>query len=511
MAVSKLNSAIHTTVDVAIIGTGFAGLGMAMQLKEAGLNDFVLLEKAGEVGGTWRDNHYPGCACDVPSHLYSFSFAQNPEWSRLFSPQPEILKYLKRVTDERGIREHIRFNSTLSEARWDEAAGVWNIRTAEGDRYTARILISGMGGLSRPAYPQGIKGLENFKGKTFHSQDWDHAYDLNGKRVAVFGTGASAIQFVPKIQKQAARIDLYQRTPPWITPKPDRPMSESTQALFKKLPAVQNLLRKTIYTLLEARAVGFVVNPRMMAIDDKMARAHLKKQVKDPELRKKLTPDYKIGCKRVLISNDYYPAVSKPNVSLVTEGIQEVKAHSVIDGNGVEREVDAIIFGTGFQATDPVPGKMIFGKGGVDLLDTWQDGPEAYKGTTVAGFPNLFLIVGPNVGLGHSSMVYMIESQVAYVMDALKTMKQIDKPVMEVKAEKQAEFNARLQEKTQGTVWNTGGCKSWYLHPKSGKNVTLWPGFTWQFRNETKKFDTEAYELTALAHTAPMGKNVIPA
>ena len=508
MAVSKLNSAAHTTVDVAIIGTGFAGLGMAMQLKEAGLNDFVLLEKAGEVGGTWRDNHYPGCACDVPSHLYSFSFAQNPEWSRLFSPQPEILKYLKRITDERGIREHIRFNNTLSEARWDEAAGVWNIRTAEGDRYTARVLVSGMGGLSRPAYPQGIKGLENFKGKSFHSQDWDHDYDLNGKRVAVFGTGASAIQFVPKIQKQAARIDLYQRTPPWITPKPDRSMSESAQALFKKLPAVQNLLRKTIYTLLEARAFGFVVNPKMMAIDDKMARAHLKKQVKDPELRKKLTPDYKIGCKRVLISNDYYPAVSKPNVSLVTEGIQEVRAHSVIDGNGVEREVDAIIFGTGFQATDPVPGKMIFGKGGVDLLDTWQDGPEAYKGTTVSGFPNLFLIVGPNVGLGHSSMVYMIESQVAYVMDALKVMKQIEKPVMEVKAEKQAEFNARLQEKTQGTVWNTGGCKSWYLHPKSGKNVTLWPGFTWQFRNETKKFDTEAYELTALAQpgAAKIGK-----
>ena len=498
MVVSTLKTAAsHTTVDVAIIGTGFAGLGMAMKLKDAGLNDFVLLEKAGEVGGTWRDNHYPGCACDVPSHLYSFSFAQNPEWTRLFSPQPEIFSYLKRVTDERGIREHIRFNSTLSEARWDDTAGVWNLRTAEGGHYTARVLVSGMGGLSRPAYPQGIKGLETFKGKTFHSQDWDHDYDLNGKRVAVFGTGASAIQFVPKIQKQAARIDLYQRTPPWIAPKPDRPMSVGAQKLFKKLPAVQSALRNTIYMLLEARAFGFVVNPKMMAIDDRMARSHLKKQVKDPELRKKLTPDYKIGCKRVLISNDYYPAVSQPNVSLVTEGIQEVKAHSVIDGQGVEREVDAIIFGTGFQATDPVPGRMIFGKGGVDLLDTWQDGPEAYKGTAVAGFPNLFLIVGPNVGLGHSSMVYMIESQVAYVMDALKTMRQCDKPVVEVRAEKQAEFNARLQEKTAGTVWNTGGCKSWYLHPKSGKNVTLWPGFTWQFRNETKKFDADAYELSA--------------
>lgn len=500
MAVTPTKSkSAHTTVDVVIIGTGFAGLGMAAKLKESGQNDFVLLEKADEVGGTWRDNHYPGCACDVPSYLYSFSFAQNPEWSRMFSPQPEILGYLKRVTNELGLREHVRFNSELTEARWDDAAGVWQLATRSGERYTARIVISGMGGLSRPAYPQGIKGLENFKGKTFHSQDWDHSYDLKGKRIAVIGTGASAIQFVPQIQKVAERVDLYQRTPPWITPKPDSRVSERTRKLFARVPALQRAARNTIYWALEARAFGFVVNPKLMAIDDRMARQHLARQVKDPELRQKLTPDYKIGCKRVLISNDYYPAVSKPNVSLITDGIQEVRARSVIDRNGVEREVDVIIFGTGFQATDPVPAKMIFGKGGVDLLDTWRDGPEAYKGTTIAGFPNLFLIVGPNVGLGHSSMVYMIESQVAYVMDALKVMKQIGKPVMEVKAEKQAEFNTRLQEKTQGTVWNTGGCKSWYLHPKSGKNVTLWPGFTWQFRNETRKFDTEAYELSSNA------------
>lgn len=497
MVVSKLKSAVsNSNVDVVIIGTGFAGLGMAAKLKEAGMDDFILLEKADEVGGTWRDNHYPGCACDVPSHLYSFSFAQNPDWSRMFSPQPEIFAYLRRVTDELGLRQHIRFNSELGCARWNEAAGVWQISTKNGDRYTARVLISGMGGLSRPAYPQGIEGLEHFEGKTFHSQNWDHDYDLSGKRVAVFGTGASAIQFVPQIQKTAARVDLYQRTPPWIAPKPDRAVSQGEKSLFKKFPGVQNALRATIYSLLETRALGFVVNPKLMAIDKKLALDHLKRQVKDPELRKKLTPDYKIGCKRVLISNDYYPAVSAPNVALITEGIKQVKAHSVIDGNGVERAVDLIIFGTGFQAADPVPQKMIFGRGGLDLLDAWKDGPEAYKGTTVAGFPNLFLIVGPNVGLGHSSMVYMIESQVAYVMSALKTMKAIGKPVAEVKADKQAEFNANLQRKTAGTVWNTGGCKSWYLHPKSGKNVTLWPGFTWQFRQQTKRFDAEAYELT---------------
>ena len=500
MAVTPLKKpAAAQTVDVAIIGTGFAGLGMAIQLKKAGMDDFLLLEKADEVGGTWRDNHYPGCACDVPSHLYSFSFAQNPEWSRLFSPQPEILGYLKRITDEFGLRSHIRFQSALSEARWDDEAGVWQLRTAGGDHYRARVVVSGMGGLSTPAYPQGIQGLENFKGKTFHSQDWDHAYDLTGKRVAVIGTGASAIQFVPQIQKKAARIDLYQRTPPWITPKPDGRVAEGVKSFFKRLPAAQTALRGLIYSVLEARALGFVVNPKLMALDDRTARAHLKRQVKDPVLRAKLTPDYRIGCKRVLISNDYYPAVSQPNVSLITEGIQQVRAHSVVDKNGVEREVDAIIFGTGFKATDPVPPKMIFGKGGVDLLDTWQDGPEAYKGTTVAGFPNLFLIVGPNVGLGHSSMVYMIESQVAYVLSALKAMKKSGQPVLEVKAEKQAAYNQWLQGKTAGTVWNTGGCQSWYLHPKSGKNVTLWPGFTWQFRRATQAFDAEAYALRGVS------------
>jgi cation diffusion facilitator CzcD-associated flavoprotein CzcO len=496
MAVTKLKTAAAGKVDVAIIGTGFAGLAMAIQMKEAGMHDFVMLEKADDVGGTWRDNHYPGCACDVPSHLYSFSFAQNPNWSRMFSPQPEIWSYLKRVTEEYGLKDHIRFNSELSEARWDEAQGVWNISTAAGDRYTARVVISGMGGLSRPAYPQGIKGLEKFKGKTFHSQNWDHDYDLAGKRIAVIGTGASAIQFVPQIQKKAARVDLYQRTPPWIIAKPDRKMGEGAKNLFKKLPFVQNMLRSVIYTVLETRALGFVVNPKLMAIDEKMALGLLKRQVKDPELRKKLTPNYKIGCKRVLISNDYYPAVSQANVSLITEGIQEVTANSVIDRNGVEREVDLIIFGTGFQAADPVPSKMIYGKQGMDLLDAWKDGPEAYKGTAVAGFPNLYLIVGPNTGLGHSSMVYMIESQVAYVLDALKTALKTGKPVQEVKAEKQAAFNQKLQSRTAQTVWNTGGCSSWYLHPKSGKNVTLWPGFTWQFRRITRRFDADAYVMS---------------
>ncbi|MDP3857082.1 MAG: NAD(P)/FAD-dependent oxidoreductase [Stagnimonas sp.] len=482
-------------VDIAIIGTGFAGLGMAVKLKEAGIANFVILEKAGDVGGTWRDNHYPGCACDVQSHLYSFSFAQNPNWSRMFSPQPEIWAYLRGVADQHGLRPHIRFNNELAEARWDEATSLWQLRSADGRRYAVRVLISGMGGLSRASFPKDIPGLDGFKGRMFHSQQWEHDFDFAGKRVAVIGTGASAIQFVPQLQKKAARVDLYQRTPPWVMPKPDRAISGFEHQLFKALPFTQSLFRAGIYAMLEARVLGFAVNPKLMKLIETVARKHINKYIKDPVLRRKLTPDYTIGCKRVLVSNDYYPALAQANVDVLTDGIREVRAHSVVDQTGAEREVDAIIFGTGFAAADPIPTGLIFGKGGTDLLDAWKDGPEAYKGTTVAGFPNLFLIVGPNTGLGHSSMVYMIESQVAYVLDALRQMKARGTRVLEVKPQAQAEFNAALQKKAVGAIWSVGGCKSWYLHPKTGKNVTLWPGATWQFRRQLARFDAQAYQI----------------
>ena len=477
---------------IVIVGTGFAGLGMAIQLKSNGVEDFVILEKAGDVGGTWRDNHYPGCACDVQSHLYSFSFEPNPDWTRMFAPQPEIWNYLRKVTDKHGLRPFIRFNSGLAQAAWDDASKLWHIKTTNGDELTANVLISGMGGLSRAAYPD-IKGLETFKGKSFHSQDWAHDYELAGKRVAVIGTGASAIQFVPQVQKKAARIDLYQRTPPWIMPKPDREITRTERALFKRFPATQKAFRSAIYWMLESRVAGFVINPRLMKLVERVARSHIRKQIKDPVLRQKVTPDYTIGCKRVLISDDYYPALAQKNVDVITTGIREVRAHSVVTTDGVEREVDTIIFGTGFHATDPLPTGMIFGQHGIDIMDAWKNGAEAYKGTTVNGFPNLFLIVGPNVGLGHSSMVYMIESQIAYVLDALKMMKQQKVKSFEVKPELQADFNRDLQAQLGSAIWSVGGCKSWYIDPKSGKNVTLWPGFTWQFRRKLSRFDADAY------------------
>lgn len=486
-------------LSVLIVGTGFAGLGMGIKLKEAGIESFTILERADDVGGTWRDNNYPGCACDVQSHLYSFSFEPNPNWTRMFAPQPEIKAYLQHCAQKYALLPHIRFQAEVVRAEYDETAALWNVTTRSGQTYSARVLVSGMGGLSSPAYPT-IKGLEKFKGKTFHSADWDHGYDLAGKRVAVIGTGASAIQFVPQIAPKVARLDLYQRTPTWILPKPDREVTAAERLLFRRFPAAQRAFRNSLYWMLESRVLGFVINPRVMKLVEREARGHIRRQVADPALRAKLTPEYTIGCKRILISDDFYPAISRSNVGVISDGIQEVKAHSVVTADGTEREVDAIIFGTGFKAQDPLPRGAIFGRGGQDILDVWKDGPEAYKGTTVAGFPNFYMLVGPNTGLGHNSMVYMIESQLQYVMDAVQTMRRDGLRSLEVRPEVQARYNAELQQKLGKSVWQSG-CKSWYIN-EAGKNTTLWPGFTFKFREQTRRIDLVDYRLETTGATA---------
>ncbi len=486
------------TKQILIIGSGFAGLCMAIKLREQGIEDFQILERGSDVGGTWRDNHYPGCACDVQSHLYSFSFEPNPDWTRMFARQPEIRAYLEKCTDKYDLRRHIVFDANVQSARYDETSASWTVATADGRSFKGQVLVSGMGGLSNPAMPN-VKGLEKFKGKAFHSAHWDHSYDLKGKRVAVIGTGASAIQFVPQIQKIAGKVDLYQRTAPWIMPKPDREIGASERRLYRALPAVQNAYRTAIYWMLESRVLGFAVNPKLMAMVEGIARGHIKRQIKDPGLRAKVTPDYTIGCKRILISNDYYPALAQANVEVVTDNIAEVRAHSVVDAQGVEREVDAIIYGTGFKAQDPMPRGTVFGRGGVDLLDAWKTGPEAYLGLSVAGFPNFFMLVGPNTGLGHNSMVFMIECQVAYVMDALKTMRRQNLRAVDVKSDAQVTFNKGIQGALSKTVW-TSGCKSWYVDA-NGKNTTLWPGFTFVYRAKTRVFKPGQYELERAADT----------
>ena len=464
-------------VHIAILGTGFSGLGIAIRLKQSGREDFVVLEKASGIGGTWRDNTYPGCACDIPSHLYSFSFALNPRWSRAYSPQSEICSYLRRCARRFGIIPHIQWNCELLDAAWDDNERLWHITTSQGP-LNADILILGNGPLSEPSLPA-IPGIERFEGTLFHSARWNHDYDLTGKRVAVIGTGASAIQFIPKIQPLVGHLTLFQRTPPWVLPRMDHAIPAWQQALFSILPIAQRFMRSRIYWYNELTVLGFTYRPALVENDMKRARGHLLRQVPDAVLRAKLTPNYTMGCKRILLSDDFYPALTQPNVEVITEHIREVRAHSIITEDGSEHEIDAIICATGFHVTDARLPHYIHGRVMHSLAEDWQPDPCAYLGTTVSGFPNLFLLVGPNTGLGHNSMIFMIEAQLSYILDCLHTMECRNLQSVEVQPEIQEAFNEELQERMEGTVW-TSGCASWYLDA-AGRNTTIWPGFTFEF------------------------------
>jgi len=488
-----------TDVKIAIVGSGFAGLGLAIGLRERGVRDFVVLERAGEVGGTWRDNTYPGAACDVPSHLYSFSFAPNPDWSRSFSAQPEIQAYLQGCAGRFGVRPHLRLHHELTGARWDDGDARWHLETT-GGRFRVRILVSATGALSDPSVPD-LPGLDAFEGTAFHSARWDHDHDLTGERIAVIGTGASAIQFVPEIQPRAARLTVFQRTPPWVVPRWDRAFTPAERWLFRHVPATQRLARSGIYWARESYVLGFAYNPRYMAVAERLARRHLHRQVADPELRARLTPGYRIGCKRILISNDWYPALTRPNVDLVADAVVGVTARSVVTRSGDEIPVDTIIFGTGFHVTDIPAAARIRGRDGATLKEHWRGGMHAHRGSTVPGFPNLFLLVGPNTGLGHSSQVFMIEAQIAYVMDALRSFDERGADVVEVRPEAEAAWNDRIRTAMRSTVWNSGGCRSWYLDDR-GRNTTLWPGFTFRFRRATERFDPGAYRFAAAGATS---------
>jgi cation diffusion facilitator CzcD-associated flavoprotein CzcO len=480
-------------VRVAIVGSGFSGLGLAIRLKQRGMENFIILERAGDVGGTWRDNTYPGCACDVPSHLYSFSFAPNPNWSRHFSPQHEIWAYLHDCVKRFGLTRHILFNHELLEAAWDDAAARWRIETSRGP-FTADVLALGNGPLSEPCIPA-MRGLERFGGTVFHSAQWNHEHDLAGERVAVIGTGASAIQFVPQIQPQVKQLILFQRTPPWIMPRNDHAIAPQRRARFRRYPLLQQLVRSGIYLQREIGALALVYRPQMMRAPMRQSREHLEAQVADPTLRAKLTPHYQMGCKRILLSDDFYPAVSSANVEVITERAREVTARGVVAEDGSERLVDTIIFATGFHVTDMPAAVHVRGREGRTLADVWREGPRAYLGTTVSGFPNLFLLIGPNTGLGHTSMIYMIESQLAYILDAVRLMRQRGVRAFEPSAEVQDAYNEEIQRRMQGTVW-TSGCASWYLDA-GGRNSTLWPGFTAEYRWRTHRFDPSRYVLTA--------------
>jgi cation diffusion facilitator CzcD-associated flavoprotein CzcO len=494
--------------NILIIGTGFAGIGMAIRLKQAGIHDFVVLERGDEVGGTWRDNFYPGAACDVQSHLYSFSFAPNPDWTRQFAPQREILAYLKKCADDHGVRPHIRFNTPVLEGRYDEAEGVWRGKVEGGDTYVARIVVTGCGAFNKPVFPQ-IDGLDRFEGELLHTARWDKSVDLTGKRVGVIGTGASAIQVVPELAKQVRALSLFQRTPPWIMPKPNPEYTAEQKARFRKRPLTQKLERARIYAKNELFGAGFVIDPRLMRAGEKFARSYLARKVGDPVLREKLTPKYTIGCKRVLLSSDYLPTLTEPHVEVVTEGIREVLPHAVVTRDGRQHSVDALVCATGFQVSENVAPFAIYGRGGIELNEAWRDGAEAYKGTAVKEFPNAFIIMGPNTGLGHSSMVLMIEAQIEYTLQAIGLMRREQLKSLEVRAEVQDRYNQKLQRRMAKTVWSRGGCVSYY-QTSSGKNTTLWPGLTLEFMAQLRKFDAGSYRMEFQVPHVPRLSQVRP-
>ncbi|HEV7193635.1 MAG TPA: NAD(P)/FAD-dependent oxidoreductase [Jatrophihabitantaceae bacterium] len=486
-----------THVHVLIAGAGFAGLGAAIKLAQEGRRDFLVIDRGSEVGGTWRDNTYPGAACDVPSHLYSYSFELNPTWSRSFSPQPEIQAYLKRTALKYGIHDHLLLDTELRSARWDEARAVWVIETSRG-LFTADVFVPAVGSLCEPALPD-IAGIDSFGGEIFHSARWDHHADLTGKRVAIIGTGASAIQIVPAIADQVAHLDVYQRTAPWVMPRHDRGYSRPEKLAYRRVPGLQRLAREAIYWGRESFVLGFAFQPKILLAAQRVARRNIEKAIADPDLRARVTPNWQIGCKRILISNDWYPTLARDHVDLVTDGIAEVRPNAIVTADGTVREVDAIIVATGFHVTDSPSYDLIFGAEGQTLGDVWRArGQSAYKGATVAGFPNLIFLIGPNMGLGHSSMVYMAESAINYLSSALREIDRFGLATFEVRAEVQEQYNAGLQQRMKQTIWTRGGCSSWYLD-EHGNNTTLWPSFTFSFRQLTRRFDLAAYRTTARA------------
>lgn len=462
---------------------------MAIQLKKAGQHDFVIVERADSVGGTWQANTYPGAQCDIPSILYSFSFAPNPSWTRLYPLQEEIKAYLEKCADDFGVRPHLQLNTEMLDASWDETAQVWRVLTSGGP-LTADVLVGAMGPFSEPAIPK-FRGLDSFRGTTFHSTTWDHDHDLSGERVAVIGTGASAVQFIPRIQPVVKNLTVFQRTPAWIMPHPDQPLGPRAQRFLGQVPATLKAARQSMNVVMESLVPGLVHQPRLLKGAEVLGRRHLKRQVADPVLRQKLTPTYEFGCKRATFSNAYYPALAQPNVDVVTDGIVEITERGIRTKDGTEHELDTIIFGTGFNLSGNTGFTRIHGREGHSLHDQWGDDMTAYLGTTVTGFPNFYMLLGPN-SVVYTSQVVTIEAQVDYVLAALKAMDINEIATLEVSQEAQSTFVDWVDHGLRNSVWNTGGCSSYYLS-SSGRNYTFWPGFNATFKRRTSRIDLKDY------------------
>jgi len=475
-----------------IIGAGFAGICMGIRLKQAGIHNFIILDRNTNMGGTWLDNIYPGASCDVRSHLYSFSF-EPYKWDKVFGMQKEILNYIEHCASKYELTGHFRFNVNVGSVIWNEDSKKWQVSSEDGRSFYASMVHSCSGSLSQPAYPD-IKGIKEFSGKIFHTARWDEQFDLTDKTVAIIGTGASSVQLTPLIAGKTKKLYLYQRTAPWVLPKSERKISTIEKWLFENISFSEKILRSWHYWENEFRAIGFVSKPKMMKVVERSALKNITSIVKDEDLKKKIIPPYTIGCKRVLLSNDYYKTLIKKNVTLITEGIKEFNTNGIVTNDGAQQNLDAVILATGFKAAEDSIPYAVIGKDGLSLKTSWKNGAEAFLGTSVSGFPNFFFIVGPNTGLGHSSRIIMIEAQVNYIMSAINFMQKEKFETLDVKGSKQQAYNSELQTKMQKTVWQSGGCKSWY-QTKEGKNVTLWPGFTFTFIKKTKKFNPENYFL----------------
>lgn len=473
------------TTDILIVGTGFSGLGMAIKLRESGRTDLIVLEKADDLGGTWRDNTYPGAECDVQSHMYSFSYELNPHWSREYSAQPEIHAYLRSVADKHRLDEVIHYNTEMTGAAWDEDRLRWTV-TTNGETYDARVLISGIGGLHIPNIPD-LPGAESFAGPRFHSAQWRHDVDLTGQRVAVIGTGASAIQFIPQIVGSVGQLDVYQRTAPWVVPKKNHDIVGRKAGLLQRIPGGARAYRNAIYWLNESTQLGFTGPAQNVTkLVEKKVSDYIRRTVNDPETADKLIPDYRLGCKRVLKTDNYIPVYNRDNVDLITDGIAEIRPDGILGKDGTFREADVIIYGTGFHVTDAFQWVHVTGEGGRDLSATFdQHGIETYLGIQVAHFPNFFLMLGPNTALGHNSVVFMIEQQATWIRSMLDLMDSRGATAVEPTPEAQRAFNDELQAKVEKGVWSQGGCTSWYLDSQ-GKNRTIWPGFTWRYWQRTR-------------------------
>ena len=489
---AKKSAAVHT-YDTIVIGAGISGIAAAYKMNKAGYNDYIVLEKASRVGGTWRDNNYPGCGCDVPSAVYSFSFSPSHKWSHLFAKQPEILEYLEDVVQKFDLVGKIQFNNELISAKWDEANNIWNLETSKGP-FQAKTVIFTTGPITEPSTPK-IKGIENFKGEMFHSARWNHDYDLTGKRIAVIGTGASAIQFIPQIQPKAKEVFVFQRTAPWVLPKADMDLSDTAKGVIGKFPVIQETWRKSIVQILNGINFG-LRNPKILKPVNFLSRQLLRAQISDEKLRKDVTPNFDIGCKRLLFANNYYPTLQQDNVNLIPHGLVEVDGNTVIGANGERHEVDVIILGTGFEVSHPPIGKRVYDANGQVLAERWKDtSPEAYLGASIENVPNAFLVLGPNI-LVYDSFIGIAEAQIDYIVSGLVKMRDQKFKRFDIKKDVVRYHNIKVQNDLKTTVFNAGGCKSYYLD-QNGRNFAAWPWSLQELKNQLKDMDLDKYNIAS--------------